>query len=42
MAEKEELIVFSKIDIIDNEQLEEMKKYFEKKTKKKVDLMISA
>ena len=42
MAEKEELIVFSKKDIIDAEQLEEMKKYFEKKTKKKVNLMISA
>lgn len=42
MAEKEELIVFSKADIIDPEQLEEMKKLFEKATKKNVALTISA
>ncbi len=42
MAEKEELIIFSKADIIDPEMLEEMKKAFEKATKKKVALTISA
>ncbi len=42
MAEKEELIIFSKADIIDAEMLEEMKKHFEKETKKKVALTISA
>ncbi len=42
MAEKEELIIFSKADIIDAEMLEEMQKYFEKETGKKVALTISA
>lgn len=42
MAEKEELIIFSKADIIDPEMLEEMKEAFEKATKKKVALTISA
>lgn len=42
MANKEELIVFSKADIIDPEQLTEMVKFFEKTTGKKVDLTISA
>lgn len=42
MATKEELIVLSKADIIDPEQLEEMRKYFEKKTKKKVAITLSA
>ena len=42
MAEKEELIIFSKADIIDAEMLEEMVAYFEKNTGKKVALTISA
>lgn len=42
MAEKEELIIFSKADIIDPEQLEEMKKVFEKATGKFVALTLSA
>ncbi len=42
MAEKDELIIFSKADIIDPDQLEEMRKIFEKATKKKVVLTISA
>ena len=42
MAKKDELIVFSKADIIDDDHLAEMKKVFEKKTKKKVALTISA
>lgn len=42
MAEKDELIIMSKADIIDPEMLEEMKKNFEKATKKKVSLTISA
>ncbi len=42
MAEKEELIIFSKADIIDPEMLEEMKIAFEKATQKKVALTISA
>ncbi len=42
MAEKEELIIFSKSDIIDEEHIEEMKNYFEKKTGKTVSLMLSA
>lgn len=42
MAEKEELIVFSKADIIDAEHLEEIVKLFEKQTGKKVALTISA
>ncbi len=42
MAEKEELIVLSKADIIDPEMLREMQKYFEKETGKKVALTISA
>lgn len=42
MANKEELIVFSKADIIDAEHLEEIVKIFEEKTGKKVALTISA
>ena len=42
MAEKEELIVFSKADIIDAEHLEEMQEFFEEKTKKTVSMTISA
>lgn len=42
MANKDELIVFSKAELVDPEQLEEMVKIFEKATKKKVDLTISA
>lgn len=42
MAEKEELIIFSKADIIDADQLEEMVAYFEKHAEKKVALTISA
>lgn len=42
ISEKEELIIFSKADLIDPDQLEEMKKIFEKATKKKVTLTISA
>ena len=42
MADKGELIIFSKADLIDPEQLEEMRKIFEKATKKKVALTISA
>ncbi|MBC7503572.1 GTPase ObgE [Candidatus Gracilibacteria bacterium] len=42
MANKEELIIFSKAELVDPEQLEEMVKIFEKSTGKKVDLTISA
>lgn len=42
MKEKQELIIFSKCDIIDSEQLEEIQSYFEDKTQKKVSLTISA
>ena len=42
MGKKEELIIFSKADIIDPDQLKEMQKIFEKTTKKKVALTISA
>ncbi|MDD2693536.1 MAG: GTPase ObgE [Candidatus Gracilibacteria bacterium] len=42
MADKEELVVFSKADLIDPDQLEEMKHIFEKETGKKVTLTISA
>lgn len=42
MAEKEELILLSKKDIVDPEMLDEMKAYFEKKTGKKIFLSISA
>lgn len=42
MAKKEELIIFSKADIIDAEHLEEIVKIFEKNTGKKVSLTISA
>jgi GTP-binding protein len=42
MADKDELIIFSKAELVDPEQLEEMVKIFEKATKKKVDLTISA
>ncbi len=42
LADKPELIVFSKADIIDAEMLDEMVKAFEKQTKKKVALTISA
>ena len=42
MSEKEELIVFSKAELVDTEQLEEMVKIFEKEIGKKVDLTISA
>jgi GTP-binding protein len=42
MADKEELIVFSKAELVDAEQLEEMVKIFEKETGKKVALTISA
>ncbi len=42
MAEKQELIIFSKADIIDPEMLEEMKSTFEKATGKKVNLTLSA
>lgn len=42
MKEKQELIIFSKCDIIDSEQLEEIQSYFEEKTQKKVSLTISA
>lgn len=42
MADKEELIVFSKAELVDPEQLEEMVRIFEKSTSKKVDLTISA
>lgn len=42
MAEKEELIVLSKADIVDPEQLKEMQEVFEKATKKKVTATISA
>ncbi len=42
MIEKDELIVLSKADIIDPDQLEEMRKIFEKATQKKVALTISA
>jgi len=42
MGGKDELIIFSKADICDAEMLEEMVKYFEKETGKKVALTISA
>ena len=42
MAEKKEIIIFSKADIIDPEMLEEMVGNFEKSTGKKVALTISA
>lgn len=42
MAEKDEIIVFSKADIIDQDHLEEMVAYFENTTKKTVALTISA
>lgn len=42
MAAKKELIVFSKADICDPEMLEEMVRDFEKATKQKVTLTISA
>ncbi len=42
MANKDELIVFSKAELVDSEQLEEMVRIFEKSTGKKVDLTISA
>ncbi len=42
MKNKEELIILSKADICDSEMLEEMKKAFEKATKKKVALTLSA
>ncbi len=42
MAHKDELIIFSKAELVDPEQLEEMVKIFEKSTGKKVDLTISA
>lgn len=42
MAAKKELIVFSKADICDPEMLEEMVVDFEKATKQKVTLTISA
>ena len=42
MGEKEEIIIFSKADIIDPEMLEEMRMNFEKSTNKKVALTISA
>jgi GTP-binding protein len=42
MANKDELIVFSKAELVDPEQLEEMVKIFEKETGKKVAITISA
>ncbi len=42
MAYKDELIIFSKAELVDPEQLEEMVRIFEKSTGKKVDLTISA
>lgn len=42
MAQKEELIIFSKTDIIDPEHLAEMVQIFEKNTKKHVAMTISA
>ena len=42
MGKKEELIIFSKADIIDPDMLEEMKQHFEKATGKSVALTISA
>lgn len=42
MANKEELIVFSKAELVDTEQLDEMVKVFEKETGKTVALTISA
>ncbi len=42
MKDKEEFIILTKADIIDPEQLEEMRKDFEKATKKKVLLTLSA
>lgn len=42
MATKDELIVFSKAELVDSEQLEEMVRIFEKSTGKKVHLTISA
>lgn len=42
MGKKQELIVFSKSELVDPEHLDEMKRQFEKHTKKKVVLTISA
>ncbi len=42
MADKDELIVFSKAELVDADQLNEMVSIFEKETGKKVDLTISA
>jgi len=42
MGNKQEFIILTKADIIDPEQLEEMRKDFEKATKKKVLLTLSA
>lgn len=42
MAKKDELIIFSKVDIIDAEHLDEIVGIFEKETGKKVALTISA
>ncbi len=42
MSEKDELIIFSKADIIDAEHLTEMVAFFEKKTGKKVAMTLSA
>lgn len=42
ISEKEELIIFSKADLIDAEMLEEMKIHFESVTGKKVSLTLSA
>lgn len=42
MGKKQELIVFSKSELVDQEHLSEMKEYFEKETGKKVTLTISA
>jgi GTPase len=42
LREKQELIVFSKVDLIDPDMLDEMKEIFEKKTGKKVAQTLSA
>lgn len=42
LAKKEELIIFSKIDLIDTDHLQEMVKNFEKATKKQVAMTLSA
>lgn len=42
MANKEEIIVFSKAELVDTEQLDEMVRIFEKEVGKKVDITISA